>query len=154
MTQEDIANEEEVGIIARQSALVNHKVTDRGAAGVQVQLWSELEDVVAELEANGLEFRGRGGAALGHLAEGVIGFAVQGRERSAPLLPQVLEDCWRHRELRATRVDDGGVGRILARFLHGLRAVVGPLSFKRPGAEPVLVVLKALEATGTAYNLR
>ena len=103
-----------------QSALVNHKVALGGARCVHVELWLQLKDVVTELEADGSEFRGNCGTALGHVAEGSAHHAVQARQSRSPFLPDIFEDVRRDLQLRAACVYYCRVGRVLARFLHSL----------------------------------
>lgn len=95
VAQEDVADEEQVRVVAWQLALVNHKVAVGVAALVQVELWRQFKDIITELEADGLQLWGDRSAALRHKAEGGVRHAVEVGQGSLPFLPEVLEDGWR-----------------------------------------------------------
>ena len=95
VAQEDIADEEQVCVVARQLALVNHKVAVGVAALVQVELWRQFKDIITELETDGLQLWSDRSAALRHKAAGRVRHAVEVGQDSLPFLPEVLEDGWR-----------------------------------------------------------
>lgn len=153
MTQECITNQIQILVLAWQPTFVDHEVAFALVALVQILLGSDLEDVVTHLESNWLDFFGDVLAWGLDVAEGLVGFAIQLWEAGCPLLPDLLEDIRRYRELRASSVDYCGVARVLSGLLHGLGSIGHSLSFESPGAEPVGEVLEGLEAVSTVDNL-
>lgn len=133
---------------------MDHEVAFALVALVQILLWSDLEDVVTHLESNGLDFLGDILAWGLDVAEGLVSFAIQLWEASCPLLPDLLEDIGRYRELGASSVDDRWVARVLSGLLHGLGSISHSLSFEGPSAEPVGEVLEGLETISTVDDLR
>ena len=72
MLQESISDEEQVFVLARQSALVDHEVAFLMAGLIQVLFWVNLEDVVTHLETNWLHLWSDVLTALLHVAEGLV----------------------------------------------------------------------------------
>lgn len=56
--QECITNQEEILVLTRKSALVNHEVTFVVVGFIKILIGLELEDIVTHLEANGFDFLG------------------------------------------------------------------------------------------------
>jgi hypothetical protein len=119
MTEERITNQEEVLVLARESALVDDKEALFIVRFVEILLRVDLEDVVAHLEADGLDFGCHLLARLSDMAESLVGLAVELGERSGPLDTDLLEHIWRNGQLAAASVDNGGVRSVLTRLLHG-----------------------------------
>jgi hypothetical protein len=119
MTEERITNQEEILVLARKSALVDDKEALFIVRFIEVLLRVDLEDVVAHLEADGLDFGCHLLARLSDMAESLVGLAVELGERSGPLNTDLLEHIWRNGQLATASVDNGGVRSVLTRLLHG-----------------------------------
>ena len=154
VTQEGITNQKQILILAWQPAFVDHEVAFALVTLVQILLRRDLEDVVAHLEANWLDFLGDVFAWGLDVAECLVSFAIQLWEAGCPLLPDLLEDIGRYGELGASSVDYCGVARVLSWLLHRLGSIGHSLSFEGPGAEPVWEVLERLQAVRSVDNLR
>jgi len=95
--QECVADQKQVLVLAWKSALVNYEVTFIVRRLVEVLLWVNLEHVVAHLKTHWLQLRGNCVTRLSHVAEGLIGGAVQVRDRCAPLVFNFVEHVGRDR---------------------------------------------------------
>merc|ERR1712227_1061689 len=123
MLEESITNQIEVLVLARESALVDDEVALLVARFVQVLLGSDLEHVVAHLEANRLDLRGDVLASVLDVAEGLVRRAVDVGKGDLPLGSDLLEHIRRDGQLGAASVDNGRVASVLTRLLHGLASV-------------------------------
>jgi hypothetical protein len=94
--KESISNEEEIFILARESALVDHKVALTLIALVKVLLWVDFKDVVAHLETYWLYFRGDILARFLNVAKSFISFAVKFWQGGLPFRSDLLENIWRN----------------------------------------------------------
>ena len=99
VSEESIADQEEILILTWQSAFMDDKVAFSLVAFVKVLLWVDLEDVIAHLEAHWFDLGGNLLTWLLDVAEGLIGFAIEIWESRSPLGPNLLEDVWRDRQL-------------------------------------------------------
>jgi hypothetical protein len=63
---------------------------------VQILLWIDLENVITHLEAHWFDLVDDLFARLLDVAERLISLAIQVRESSGPLLPNLLKDIWRN----------------------------------------------------------
>ena len=153
VAQEGITDEEQVLVLAGQTALVDHEVTLALVALVQILLWVNLEDVVTHLEAHWLHFLCHLLAWRLDVAECLVRLAIQLWKAIGPLLSDLLEHIWWYRELRASSVYYGGIAGVLSWLLHGLGSVGHSLSLESPSAKPVREVLESLEAICSVDNL-
>jgi len=152
--QEGIAHQVEVLVLAREAALVDHKVTLVFVCLIEVLLWSQLENIITHLEPDRLYSLSYSLAATGGEAEGLVRSAVELRDSREPLSADFIKYIGRDRELGATSVDDRRVSSVFTWLLHGLGSIVHALAFKRPSSKPVGEILEGLKALSTADDLR
>ena len=151
--KECVSDEEQILVLSWQSALVDNEVALFVARFVQILLWVYLEHVVAHLETDWLDLGSNIFAALFHVAEGLVGGAVEVWQCLCPLGSDLLEDIWWDGQLRGASIDDGWVRSVLSWLLHGFAAIEHALTLESPGAEPVLEILESFETFGAADDL-
>ena len=103
--QESVTDQEEVLVLAGQSALVDHEVAFLMARLIEVLFRIDLENVVTHLETNWLHLWCNIFTALLNVAEGLVRCAVQVWQSLGPFLSNLLEDIWRNRELGGSSID-------------------------------------------------
>lgn len=100
MSQEGVANQEQVLVLPWQSAFMNYEVAFSFIALVKVLFWVDFEDVVAHLESNWLHLRSDVLAWLLNMTESFISFAIKFWECMGPLFSDFVEHIWRNGQLR------------------------------------------------------
>lgn len=134
MLKEGITNQEKVLILSRKTALVNDEVALVVAGLVQVLLRVDLKHIITHLESDWLDLRSDVFATIFHMAERLIGSAIEIRKCLLPFGSNFLKNIWRDRKLTAASINDGRIACVFTRFLHWLVAVVHSLTFKSPRA--------------------
>ena len=132
---------------------MDNEVTFLVARFVQILLWVNLKHIVAHLETDWLDLGGNIFAALFHMAESLVGCAVEVWQCLCPLCSDLIENIWWDGQLGRASIDDSWVRSVLSWLLHSFATVEHTLTLKSPSTEPVLEILESFKTFGTSDDL-
>jgi len=132
MSQKNIADEDKVATAALQLVRVDSELASLSLSLMQVELGRQLKHLPADLEADGLDLLLGLITRSHHLAEIVVGDAVEVGDRRLPLLLEHLELVVGNSNVHAAGVDDGSILLLVSWLLALLGAVENVLPFEGP----------------------
>ena len=109
MLQESVSNEEQILVLSWETTLMDDEETFIMVGFIEILLWIDFKDIVTHLESNRLNLWGDVLARISHMAECLIGSAIEVWESSCPLILDLVKHIRWDGELRATSINYGWV---------------------------------------------